>query len=97
VNIKTGTRYLRYLLDRYPGQPELALAAYNAGEGAVMRAGNQVPNYRETQNYVKTVLQLYAMLSPPAALGARGNASGRVHMEFSGALAPGLPVASAAP
>jgi soluble lytic murein transglycosylase-like protein len=56
----------------FPGRLELALAAYNAGEGAVQRAGNRVPNYRETQNYVKTVLQLYATLKPPAAARAGG-------------------------
>jgi hypothetical protein len=66
TNIRAGTRYLRYLLDLYPGNLELALAAYNAGEGAVQRAGRRVPDYRETQNYVKTVLQLYSMLKPPS-------------------------------
>ena len=66
INIKTGTRYLRDLINMFPGQIELALAAYNAGEGAVQRAGNQIPNYKETQNYVKTVMQLYAGLKPPA-------------------------------
>lgn len=81
TNVKTGSRYLRYLLDLYPDRLELALAAYNAGEGAVQRAGNQVPNYRETQNYVKTVLQLYAMLKPPAML-AGGRAPARVRMEL---------------
>jgi hypothetical protein len=65
INIRTGARYLRYLLDLFPGRLDLALAAYNAGEGAVQRAGNKIPNYRETQNYVKTVMQLYAVLKPP--------------------------------
>nr|WP_239024445.1 lytic transglycosylase domain-containing protein [Ramlibacter humi] len=82
TNIRAGTRYLRYLMDLYPGQLDLALAAYNAGEGAVLRAGNKVPNFRETQNYVKTVLQLYAMLKPPAPL--RGRAPARVRMELAG-------------
>lgn len=81
TNIKTGTRYLRYLLDLFPGRLELALAAYNAGEGAVQRAGNKIPNYRETQNYVKTVMQLYAMLRPPSMMGS-GRAPGRVRMEL---------------
>ena len=66
INIKTGTRYLRDLINMFPGQLELAIAAYNAGEGAVQRAGNQIPNYKETQAYVKTVLQLYKVLKPPA-------------------------------
>lgn len=68
TNIKTGSRYLRYLINLFPGRLELALAAYNAGEGAVQRAGNKVPNYKETQDYVKTVMQLYAVLKPPTAV-----------------------------
>ena len=65
TNIKTGTRYLRDLINMFPGQLELAIAAYNAGEGAVQRAGNQIPNYKETQAYVKTVMQIYRVLKPP--------------------------------
>jgi soluble lytic murein transglycosylase-like protein len=80
TNIRTGTRYLRYLLDLYPDNVELALAAYNAGEGAVLRAGNRIPNYRETQNYVKTVLQLYTMLKPPSLKGTPS----RVRVEMAG-------------
>jgi hypothetical protein len=89
TNIKTGTRYLRYLLDLFPGRLELALAAYNAGEGAVQRAGNRIPNYRETQNYVKTVMQLYAMLKPPSAVIGGVRVPGRVRMELPGATAAG--------
>ena len=66
INITTGARYLGDLLALFQGRLELALAAYNAGEGAVQRAGNKVPAIRETRNYVKTVLQLYALLKPPA-------------------------------
>jgi hypothetical protein len=80
TNIKAGARYLRYLLDLFPGRLELALAAYNAGEGAVQRAGNRVPNYPETQNYVKTVMQLYSMLKPPS-MGLE-SAPGRVRVEL---------------
>ena len=65
VNLSAGSRYLRDLIAMFPGRLDLALAAYNAGEGAVQRAGNKIPNYPETQNYVKTVMQLYAFLKPP--------------------------------
>jgi soluble lytic murein transglycosylase-like protein len=54
-NIRGGTAYLRQLLDRFDGDEELALAAYNAGAGAVDKYGRQVPPYRETKEYVKKV------------------------------------------
>ncbi len=55
ANVEGGTKHLRYLLDRYRGNLKLALAAYNAGEGAVDRYRG-VPPYRETQDYVRRVL-----------------------------------------
>jgi membrane-bound lytic murein transglycosylase MltF len=58
-NINGGVRYLSYLLKLYRGNLTLALAAYNAGEGAVAKYHNQVPPYRETKNYVKRVLSFY--------------------------------------
>lgn len=55
-NIDGGVRYLRYLLRLFKDNLSLALAAYNAGEGAVARYNNTIPPYRETQNYVQRVL-----------------------------------------
>ena len=62
LNIQTGTRYLADLLRMFGGQIELALAAYNAGEGAVARAGNRIPDYKETQSYVQRVMSVYRLL-----------------------------------
>lgn len=84
TNIKAGASYLRDLIKMFPGQLELAVAAYNAGEGAVQRAGNKIPNYPETKNYVKTVMQLYGHLKPPAVLVEARKTSGRVRMEMMG-------------
>jgi soluble lytic murein transglycosylase-like protein len=59
ANIEGGARYLRWLMDQFRDQ-RLALAAYNAGEGAVMRYGNRIPPYEETRTYVSRVQSFYS-------------------------------------
>jgi soluble lytic murein transglycosylase-like protein len=58
-SISGGTRYLKDLLKMFNGRVDLALAGYNAGEGAVMKYGNAIPPYSETRNYVRLILQRY--------------------------------------
>ena len=58
-NIEGGVKYMRWLLDTFGGDVVLALAGYNAGEGAVMKYGNRVPPYRETQEYVRRISARY--------------------------------------
>jgi len=59
-NVRAGVAYLRELLDRYQDNEELALAAYNAGPGAVDKHGQTVPPYRETQSYVAQINKMAA-------------------------------------
>lgn len=62
-NLEGGVRYLRFLLDTYQGDGNLALAAYNAGEGAVDRFGG-IPPYQETRQFVPRVNRYYARFRP---------------------------------
>lgn len=68
-NIEGGSRYMRFLLNRFGGDVRLALAGYNAGEGAVDKYRG-IPPYRETQEYVRRISQRYALIRDPQA--ARG-------------------------
>jgi soluble lytic murein transglycosylase-like protein len=58
-NISGGTRYLKDLLEMFKGRVDLALAGYNAGEGAVIKYGYTIPPYEETRNYVKLIVARY--------------------------------------
>jgi soluble lytic murein transglycosylase-like protein len=60
-NIMGGTRYLKELMTMFGGRVDLVLASYNAGEGAVMRFGRNVPPYRETRDYVKKIGKRYGI------------------------------------
>jgi soluble lytic murein transglycosylase-like protein len=64
-NIEGGVKYMRYLLDTFNGDVNLALAGYNAGEGAVMKYGYSIPPYNETQEYVRRISARYDMLRNP--------------------------------
>lgn len=63
-NIRGGAAYLRDLLDMFDQDVKLALAGYNAGEGAVMKYGRSIPPYKETQSYVRKVLRYYGTERP---------------------------------
>jgi soluble lytic murein transglycosylase-like protein len=66
-NIEGGARYMRFLLDLFEGDVNLALAGYNAGEGAVMKFGFKVPPYSETQEYVRRIGRRYSLIRDPEA------------------------------
>lgn len=68
-NITAGVRYLRFLLDRFDNNLELALAAYNAGENAVEGA-NGVPPYPETRQYLQRIRTLYGQLGQEVVRGS---------------------------
>jgi soluble lytic murein transglycosylase-like protein len=67
-NIEGGARYMRFLLDLFSGDVRLALAGYNAGEGAVMKYGYKVPPYSETREYVRRIGNRYSMIRDPQAV-----------------------------
>jgi len=67
-NIEGGARYMKFLLNYFGGNVKLALAGYNAGEGAVDKYGRQIPPYQETQEYVRRIYRRYALIRDPQAL-----------------------------
>jgi soluble lytic murein transglycosylase-like protein len=70
-NVRAGVKYLKQLLDSYDGRVELALAAYNAGPGAVKKYGGTVPPYRETRNYVAQISETVAAAGTAGVAPAR--------------------------
>ena len=65
-NIDGGVKYMRMLLDMFGGDVRLALAGYNAGEGAVMKYGRTIPPYSETREYVRRIAARYSSISDPS-------------------------------
>ncbi|MFC7514551.1 lytic transglycosylase domain-containing protein [Herbaspirillum sp. GCM10030257] len=92
TNIRLAARYLRDLHKLFPSRPELVIASYNAGEGAVQKYNNAIPPYPETRNYVQIVKQFYQMYKPAAQTLAVASASfagemsgaKRIHMTIPG-------------
>lgn len=80
-----GTQYLSYLMRLFDGDLLLALAAYNAGEHAVLRYGKRIPPYRETRSYVPRVLSTYEALAalPQPAKAADTRAAGPLEAALS--------------
>ncbi|WP_151634494.1 lytic transglycosylase domain-containing protein [Noviherbaspirillum aerium] len=90
TNIRLAARYLRDLHKLFPSRPELVVASYNAGEGAVQKYRNNIPPYPETRNYVQIVKQFYQIYKPAAqsltvaALDSESGGAKRIHMTIPG-------------
>ena len=80
ANVEAGTKYLKWLLKRFSGNVELALAGYNAGEGSVDKY-NGVPPYSETQKYVKIISERYGKTFHPVLPPDQAAAEFNLHVE----------------
>lgn len=81
-NIEGGVKYMRMLLNMFDGDVKLALAGYNAGEGAVMKYGNQIPPYRETRDYVARISARYNSISRRSLSDADQSANSSTLADF---------------
>jgi soluble lytic murein transglycosylase-like protein len=97
LNLRIGTHYLADLMTMFPDRVDLALAAYNAGEQAVIDHRNAIPPYRETQAYVKLVDQFHTFYSPrptPEVPAVVPRAGSRVRVMIPPPVAAGTPAAA---
>jgi soluble lytic murein transglycosylase-like protein len=87
INIRLAAHYLSDLEKMFPQHPELAVASYNAGEGAVQKYRNQIPPFPETRNYVQLVSQFYQLYAPgrDGILIARQRKGSEIRTESDGA------------
>lgn len=87
-NLRAGAAYVRWLLSRFDGDLRLVLAAYNAGEGAVLRHGRRVPPFAETRRFVQRVMDAYSRLQDSGASGEAVAPSSRKRVDAVGSAAP---------
>ena len=90
-NIRAGVAYLSSLLELFEQDLALVLAAYNAGENAVLRYGRQIPPFPETRDYVPKVLAIYNRLKPPLEPEAAFVPTARVRIQYPPPLAEAQP------
>ncbi|HQZ98106.1 MAG TPA: lytic transglycosylase domain-containing protein [Pyrinomonadaceae bacterium] len=91
-NIEGGVKYMRMLLDMFGQDVNLALAGYNAGEGAVMKYGNNIPPYNETREYVRRISARYSSISNPALASTMPRVNNRTAAQLAKNEAPPLTI-----
>ena len=82
-NIEGGVKYMRMLLDMFGQNVNLALAGYNAGEGAVMKYGYSIPPYNETREYVRRISARYSSISNPTVVSGAAKVSSKTAAQLA--------------